>query len=72
MSWAHSICFSSLVTNESHEWRNIELGIMIAMMIVFRIIHLLATEYVRTQRAKGDLLLFQCGHAESPPIGSMA
>lgn len=49
----------------SHLWRNF--GIIIAMMIIFCLIHLLAAEYIHAQRSKGDVLLFQHGHAKGLP-----
>lgn len=49
----------------SHLWRNF--GIIIVMMIIFCVIHLLAAEYIHAQRSKGDVLLFQQGHAKELP-----
>ncbi|QSZ28689.1 hypothetical protein DSL72_003189 [Monilinia vaccinii-corymbosi] len=41
----------------SHLWMNF--GIIIALMIVFCAIHLLAAEYIPAQRSKGEVLLFR-------------
>ncbi|KAF3069069.1 ABC transporter CDR4 [Daldinia childiae] len=40
----------------SHLWRNF--GILLAMMVAFCFVHLLAVEYIPAQRSKGDILLF--------------
>ncbi|KAI9146718.1 ATPase [Paramyrothecium foliicola] len=40
----------------SHKWRN--LGIMIAFMLVFFLCHLVATEYVASERSRGEVLVF--------------
>ncbi|KPM44406.1 ABC transporter CDR4 [Neonectria ditissima] len=40
----------------SHRWRNF--GIMIAFMILFMSLHLLATEYIASERSKGEVLVF--------------
>ncbi|OTA55242.1 hypothetical protein K449DRAFT_176834 [Hypoxylon sp. EC38] len=47
----------------SHLWRNF--GIIIAMMIIFCAIHLLAAEYIPAQRSKGEVLLFQRGRTKN-------
>jgi ATP-binding cassette, subfamily G (WHITE), member 2, PDR len=49
----------------SHLWRNF--GIIIAIMIIFCIIHLLAAEYVPAERSKGEFLLFQRRHIMKQP-----
>lgn len=46
----------------SHLWRNF--GIMIAMMIIFCTIYLIAAQYIPAQRSKGEVLLFQHGHSK--------
>ena len=43
----------------SHLWRN--LGILFAMMIAFCGVYLMATEYVSSQKSKGEVLLFRRG-----------
>ncbi|ORY70232.1 AtrD, ABC-transporter [Pseudomassariella vexata] len=48
---------------QSHLWRNF--GILLAMMIVFCFIHLLAVEFIPAQRSKGEILLFRRGHTAS-------
>ncbi|TXC04134.1 hypothetical protein FocTR4_00000325 [Fusarium oxysporum f. sp. cubense] len=40
----------------SHRWRN--LGIMHAYMVFFLVCHLIATEYVASERFKGEVLVF--------------
>ncbi|KAL1620268.1 Multidrug resistance protein [Neofusicoccum ribis] len=40
----------------SHRWRNF--GVMIAFMIFFMGLHLVATEYVASERSKGEVLVF--------------
>ncbi|KUI58463.1 ABC transporter CDR4 [Cytospora mali] len=47
----------------NHLWRN--MGIIIAMMIIFCVVHLLASEYISAQRSKGDVLLFQRGYSKN-------
>jgi ABC-type multidrug transport system permease subunit len=42
--------------DESHKWRNF--GILVAFMIGYLLLHLLATEYVASQRSKGEVLVF--------------
>jgi ATP-binding cassette subfamily G (WHITE) protein 2 (PDR) len=49
----------------SHLWRNF--GIIIALMLIFCAIHLLAAEYIPAQRSKGEVLLFQRGHRKTRP-----
>lgn len=44
----------------NHIWRNF--GIILAMMVIFCAVHLLASEYIPAERSKGDFLLFQHGH----------
>ncbi|GAW14002.1 hypothetical protein ANO14919_033940 [Xylariales sp. No.14919] len=36
-------------------------GILLGMTVAFRLIHLLAVEYIPTQRSKGEVLLFRRG-----------
>ena len=43
----------------SHLWRN--LGIILAMMVFFCAIYLVATEFISAQRSKGEVLLFRRG-----------
>ncbi|XDG05108.1 hypothetical protein ABKA04_004723 [Annulohypoxylon sp. FPYF3050] len=50
---------------QSHLWENF--GIIIAMMIIFCTIHLLAAEYIPARRSKGEVLLFQHGHIKKHP-----
>ena len=52
----------------NHLWRNF--GIIIAMMMIFCAIHLLAAEYIPAERSKGDVLLFQRGHSKVGRKGS--
>lgn len=40
----------------SHRWRNF--GIMIAYLIFFTICHLVSTEYVASEKSKGEILVF--------------
>ncbi|KAK1598936.1 ABC-2 type transporter [Colletotrichum navitas] len=40
----------------SHRWRNF--GILIAWMIFFMALHLCATEYISSERSKGEVLVF--------------
>ncbi|KAK7425746.1 Multidrug resistance protein [Neonectria magnoliae] len=40
----------------SHRWRNF--GVLIAFMILFMFLHLVATEYVASERSKGEILVF--------------
>ncbi|VUC33001.1 unnamed protein product [Clonostachys rosea] len=40
----------------ANKWRN--LGILIALMIFFMALHLIATEYVASERSKGEVLVF--------------
>ncbi|KAL2755434.1 hypothetical protein ACRALDRAFT_1082331 [Sodiomyces alcalophilus JCM 7366] len=40
----------------SHRWRN--LGVIIAYMVFFMLLHLLATEYIASERSKGEVLVF--------------
>ncbi|KAF1813814.1 ABC-2 type transporter [Eremomyces bilateralis CBS 781.70] len=40
----------------SHKWRN--LGILAAFLIFFLALHLVATEYVASERSKGEVLVF--------------
>ncbi|KAI1410222.1 ABC-2 type transporter-domain-containing protein [Hypoxylon sp. FL1857] len=49
----------------SHLWRNF--GIILAMMVIFCAIHLLASEYIPAQRSKGEVLLFQRNHRKNQP-----
>ncbi|KAF2267290.1 multidrug resistance protein CDR1 [Lojkania enalia] len=50
-----------------HLWRN--MGIMLAMLIVFCAIHLVATEYIPAQQPRGEILLFQRKGGKSPKLG---
>ncbi|KXH52374.1 ABC-2 type transporter [Colletotrichum salicis] len=40
----------------SHRWRNV--GVLIAYMILFMGLHLFATEYIASERSKGEVLVF--------------
>ncbi|KAM0324525.1 hypothetical protein ACHAQA_007910 [Verticillium albo-atrum] len=40
----------------AHRWRN--LGVIIAYTILFMVLHLVATEYVASERSKGEVLVF--------------
>ncbi|KAI9043275.1 uncharacterized protein KD926_003805 [Aspergillus affinis] len=40
-----------------HLWRN--LGILVALMIGFCVVHLLAAEYIQAEKSKGDILLYR-------------
>ncbi|KAH6896015.1 ABC-2 type transporter-domain-containing protein [Thelonectria olida] len=40
----------------SHRWRNF--GVLIAFIILFMGLHLLATEYIASERSKGEVLVF--------------
>ena len=42
--------------NNAHRWRNF--GILVAFMIVYMALHLLATEYIASERSKGEVLVF--------------
>ncbi|KAF7289891.1 hypothetical protein MIND_01363800 [Mycena indigotica] len=44
----------------SHLWRNF--GILLAYMIVFCAIHLIATEYISAAKSKGEVLVFARSH----------
>lgn len=41
----------------SHKWRNF--GIMVAFMIFYLVCHLVASEYVASERSKGEVLVFR-------------
>jgi ABC-type multidrug transport system permease subunit len=41
----------------THRWRNF--GILIALMIFFMILHLIATEYILSERSNGEVLSFR-------------
>lgn len=43
--------------SQDHLWRNI--GILLAMMVVFCVIHLLAAEYIPAERSRGEVLVFK-------------
>ncbi|KZL71217.1 multidrug resistance protein cdr1 [Colletotrichum tofieldiae] len=45
---------------KSHIWRNF--GILIAYIVFFMGVYLLAAEYITTDRSKGEVLVFQRGH----------
>lgn len=47
----------------SHKWRNV--GILIAFLIAFHIIHLVAAEYVSAKKSKGEVLVFRYGFVPS-------
>ncbi|KAK7414105.1 Multidrug resistance protein [Neonectria punicea] len=42
--------------DNSHRWRNF--GVMIAFMIAYLALHLVATEYVASERSKGEVLVY--------------
>lgn len=41
---------------DSHRWRNF--GVLIAFIVLFTGLHLLATEYIASERSKGEVLVF--------------
>ncbi|KAF3023105.1 hypothetical protein E8E14_013473 [Neopestalotiopsis sp. 37M] len=47
---------SSYGYQSAHKWRNF--GILVAFMIAFMALHLLATEYIASERSKGEILVF--------------
>lgn len=47
---------ASLGFVNAHRWRN--LGIIIALMLFFMALHLLAMEYIASERTKGEVLIF--------------
>ncbi|KAJ5995548.1 hypothetical protein N7481_002525 [Penicillium waksmanii] len=49
----------------SHLWRN--LGIVIAFMIFFMFVYLIATEYITEAASKGEVLLFRRGRQPKAP-----
>ncbi|KAH8651482.1 ABC-2 type transporter-domain-containing protein [Tricladium varicosporioides] len=52
---------------KDHLWRN--LGVVLAIMVLFCSMYLLATEYISAQRSKGEMLVFRRKHliSRSPP-----
>lgn len=52
----------------SHLWRN--LGILIAMIIGFCGVYLVAAEYISAQKSKGEVLLFRRGHVPVQTVKS--
>lgn len=53
----------------ANRWRNF--GIMIAFMIFFMVLHLIAVEYVASERSKGEVLVFtRSGMAKSRSPGA--
>lgn len=60
----------------AHRWRNF--GVMIAFMILYAVLHLVATEYVASERSKGEVLVYvrkalknlkkSAGDLESGPV----
>ncbi|KAH7323258.1 BcatrD protein [Stachybotrys elegans] len=42
---------------EGHMWRNV--GILLAMMVAFCVVHLLAAEYIPAERSRGEVLVFR-------------
>ncbi|ETS76917.1 hypothetical protein PFICI_10791 [Pestalotiopsis fici W106-1] len=47
---------SSYGYKSAHRWRNF--GILVAFMIAFMALHLLATEYIASERSQGEILVF--------------
>ncbi|KAF2675667.1 hypothetical protein K458DRAFT_471249 [Lentithecium fluviatile CBS 122367] len=47
----------------NHLWRN--LGILLAMLVIFGSIHLLATNYILAARSKGEVLLYRHGYSKN-------
>ncbi|KAI0021746.1 ABC-2 type transporter-domain-containing protein [Xylariomycetidae sp. FL0641] len=45
---------------EAHRWRN--LGILIAFMVFFLFVYMVAAEYVSEKKSKGEVLVFRQGH----------
>ncbi|TQN67413.1 ZEB2-regulated ABC transporter 1, partial [Colletotrichum shisoi] len=41
---------------DAHRWRNF--GILVAWMVFFMVLHLAATEYISSERSKGEVLVF--------------
>ena len=52
----------------SHKWRNF--GVLIAFMILFLSLHLIATEYVASERSKGEVLVFTRAAIKKMKTGS--
>ncbi|KAI1335017.1 P-loop containing nucleoside triphosphate hydrolase protein [Xylariaceae sp. FL0016] len=50
----------------SHLWRN--LGILVAMMFIFLVVHLLAAQYIPGQQTRGEVLLFKRGGVDNTTI----
>lgn len=44
----------------SHKWRNV--GIVIAFVLFFHAVYILATEFVTAKKSKGEVLVFRRGH----------
>ncbi|KAM5350256.1 hypothetical protein ACJ41O_006761 [Fusarium nematophilum] len=44
----------------SHKWRNV--GIMIAFVIFFHLVYIVATEVISAKKSKGEVLVFRKGH----------
>lgn len=44
--------------DNGHRWRNF--GVLIAFMILYLSLHLLASEYISSERSKGEVLVFLC------------
>lgn len=49
---------------EDHLWRNF--GILVAMMVIFCGIHLLASEYIPPKKSRGEVLLFKTKQLPQP------
>ncbi|KAH7113019.1 ABC transporter [Dactylonectria macrodidyma] len=43
-----------------HKWRNV--GILIAFVIFFHMVYIVATEYISAKKSKGEVLVFRRGH----------
>ncbi|KAH6849603.1 ABC-2 type transporter-domain-containing protein [Chaetomium sp. MPI-CAGE-AT-0009] len=54
--------------NPAHRWRN--LGIIIAYMLLFLVLHLVGTEYVASERSKGEVLVFTRKAMSRKPHGT--
>ncbi|KAM5352150.1 hypothetical protein ACJ41O_004873 [Fusarium nematophilum] len=54
----------------SHKWRNF--GVIIALMILFAAMHLVASEYVASERSKGEVLVFTREAMQKRPANRVA
>lgn len=51
----------------SHKWRNV--GIVIAFVIFFHFVYILASEYIAAKKSKGEVLVFRRGHQPTAAQG---